>query len=50
MSSWTEPFFIQSLLICLIGLSIAYWWLSYKIKSKLREVEERQSKQRKSEN
>lgn len=48
MSTWTEPFFIQSLIICLLGLSISYWWLSNKIKSKLREVEERQSKSRES--
>lgn len=48
MSTWTEPFFIQSLIICLLGLSISYWWLSNKIKSKLREVEERQLKSRKS--
>ncbi|MFQ3344152.1 MAG: hypothetical protein ACKVI6_06210 [Candidatus Poseidoniales archaeon] len=47
MSSWTEPIFIQSLFICLFGISISYWWLSNKIKSKLKEVEERQAKSRK---
>ncbi|MFL2973984.1 MAG: hypothetical protein ACJZ4F_03315 [Candidatus Thalassarchaeaceae archaeon] len=47
MSSWFEPFFIQSLLICLIGLSISSWWLYSKIKSKLKEVEDRQINARK---
>ena len=44
MSTWTEPFFIKNLLIVIVGLSISVWWLYKKIKSKLKEVEERQEK------
>ena len=43
MSTWTEPIFIKNLLISLFGLSISFWWLYKKIKSKLKEVEERQN-------
>ncbi len=46
-SSWMESSFIQSLAICLFGISISYWWLSNKIKSKLLEVEERQARNKK---
>jgi len=42
MSTWTEPIFIKNLLIVIVGLSISVWWLYKKIKSKLKEVEERQ--------
>ncbi len=47
MSTWTEPVFINNLLIVIVGLSISVWWLYKKIKSKLEEVQERQENIRK---
>jgi hypothetical protein len=47
MSTWTEPVFIKNLLIVIVGLSISFWWLYKKIKSKLEEVQERQENIRK---
>ena len=47
MSTWTEPIFIKNLLVVIVGLSISIWWLYNKIRSKLKEVEERQENTRK---
>jgi|TARA_B100001996_G_scaffold105301_1_gene79197 hypothetical protein len=46
MADWTDPDFLQALFISIFGLSVAGWWLSSKISSKLSEIEERKGKKK----
>jgi len=44
MVDWNDPEFQKSLVISIIGLSVGIWWISSRIRAKLREVEERRTK------
>ena len=44
MADWSDPEFQKSLLISIIGLSVGIWWISSRIRAKLREVEDRMAK------
>jgi len=44
MVDWSDPEFQKSLLISIIGLSVGIWWISSRIRAKLREVEDRRAK------
>ena len=46
MADWTDPDFLQALFISVFGLSVAGWWLSSKLSSKLSEIEERKRKKK----
>tara|TARA_Y100001970_G_scaffold287137_1_gene411038 strand:- start:3808 stop:3972 length:165 start_codon:yes stop_codon:yes gene_type:complete len=46
MVDWTDPEFLQALLISILGISISVWWLSTRILSKIEEIEERKSKKK----
>jgi hypothetical protein len=40
MADWSDPELLKALAISIIGLGVGLWW----IRSKLKEVEERQSR------
>jgi hypothetical protein len=43
MADWSDPELLKALAISIIGLGVGLWWISSRIRSKLKEVEERQS-------
>ena len=44
MADWSDPELLKALAISIIGLGVGLWWISSRIRSKLKEVEERQSR------
>ncbi|MEC7706898.1 MAG: hypothetical protein VX204_04480 [Candidatus Thermoplasmatota archaeon] len=46
MVDWSDSEFLALLLIDVVAIFIAVWWLSTKFTSKVREVEERSSRGR----
>tara|TARA_B100000676_G_scaffold242080_1_gene243471 strand:- start:2087 stop:2257 length:171 start_codon:yes stop_codon:yes gene_type:complete len=46
MVDWTDSDFLTLLIIDLLAIGIAVWWLSTKFTTKMREVEERMSRAR----
>ena len=43
MVDWSDPELLKALAISTIGLGVGVWWFSSRIRSKIEEVEERQS-------
>ncbi len=43
MSDWSDPELLKALAISIIGLGVGLWWISSRIRSKIEQVEERQS-------
>ena len=46
MVDWSDSEFLTLLIIDLLAIGIAVWWLSTKLTSKMREVEERMTRAR----
>ena len=46
MVDWSDSEFLTLLIIDLLAIGIAVWWLSTKFASKMREVEERMTRAR----
>jgi len=43
MTDWSDPELMKALGISIIGLGVGVWWISSRIRSKIEQVEERQS-------
>ncbi|MEC7100592.1 MAG: hypothetical protein VYA94_02780 [Candidatus Thermoplasmatota archaeon] len=46
MADFTDTRFLAFLIFDVVAISIAIWWITRKLKSKLQEVEDRKSRKR----